>query len=211
DMGPLKNITEKLHHDNEFWQQIVEHPNYDDFWQKRSILPHLQDVDHAVMVVGGWFDAEDLYGPLNIYKTIEKNNPNTFNTIVMGPWSHGDWAREKGSQVVNHIYYGDSISTFYQKEIERPSFDHFLTEGKEKPDLPEAYMFDTGLKKWEKFDVWPPSEAQFTLAFKEDGRLLINAKGDEKAVFEYVSDLKKPVPYTSYTEGVTFTPRAFMT
>lgn len=211
DMGPLKNITEQLHHDNEFWQQIIDHPNYDEFWQKRSILPHLQDVDHAVMVVGGWFDAEDLYGPLNIYKTIEKNNPNTFNTLVMGPWSHGDWARERGAQVVNHIYFGDSISTFYQKEIERPFFNHFLKEGKEKPNLPEAYMFDTGIKEWKKFDVWPPENAQYTLTFKEDGQLLINEEGDSKAVFEYVSDPKKPVPYTSFTEGVTFTPRAFMT
>lgn len=211
DMGPLKNITEKLHHDNEFWQQIVEHPNYDDFWQKRSILPHLENVDHAVMVVGGWFDAEDLYGPLNIYKTIEKNNPKAYNIIVMGPWSHGDWAKEKGTQVINHIYFGDSISTFYQKEIERPFFNHFLKEGKEKPNLPEAYMFDTGLKKWKKFDVWPPENSQYTLTFREDGQLLINEEGDSKGVFEYVSDPDHPVPYTSFTEGVTFTPRAFMT
>ena len=210
-MGPLKNITEELHHDNEFWQQIIDHPNYDEFWQKRSILPHLDDVDHAVMVVGGWFDAEDLYGPLNIYKTIEKTSPDTYNTIVMGPWSHGDWAREKGAQTVNHIYFGDSISTFYQKEIERPFFNHFLRDGKEKPKLPEAYMFDTGLKKWQKFDVWPPKNSQLTLSFEEDGRLLINEPSNSKAVFEYISDPAKPVPYTSFTEGITFTPRAFMT
>ncbi len=145
-LGPLKNITEKLHYDNEFWQQTIEHPNYDEFWQKRSILPHLNNVTPAVMVVGGWFDAEDLYGPLNIYKTVEKTSPDAYNTIVMGPWSHGDWAREKGFQAVNHIYFGDSISSFYQKEIERPFFNHFLRDGKGKPALPEAYMFDTGLK-----------------------------------------------------------------
>jgi len=75
DMGPLKNITEEIHHDNFFWKQIISHPNYDEFWQSRSILPHLRDVDHAVLTVGGWFDAEDLYGPLNIYKTIEEHNP----------------------------------------------------------------------------------------------------------------------------------------
>ncbi|MGB5189819.1 CocE/NonD family hydrolase, partial [Robiginitalea sp.] len=74
-MGPLKNITENYHSDNFFWQQIVSHPNYDEFWQKRNILPHLKDVDHAVLTVGGWFDAEDLYGPLNIYKRIESSSP----------------------------------------------------------------------------------------------------------------------------------------
>ncbi len=211
ELGPLKNITKKIHYDNEFWQQTVEHPNYDEFWQKRSIIPHLKEVDHAVMVVGGWFDAEDLFGPLNIYKTVEKNNPNTYNTIVMGPWSHGDWARERGIQKVNHIYFGDSISTFYQKDIERTFFNHFLRDGKDKPNLPEAYMFDTGLKEWQKFDVWPPQIPTTTLGFKENGLLTINETGSADVAFEYISDPAKPVPYTSFTEGVTFTPRAYMT
>lgn len=147
EMGPLKNITKEIHHDNFFWQQIVEHPNYDEFWQNRSILPHLQDIDHAVLTVGGWYDAEDLYGPLNIYKTIEKNCPKANNTIVMGPWTHGGWSRERGQQTVNHIYYGDSISTYYQQEIEAPFFNYHL-KGKEKPAIAEAIMFDTGTKEW---------------------------------------------------------------
>jgi putative CocE/NonD family hydrolase len=209
-MGPLKNITEKIHYDNEFWEQTIAHPNYDEFWQKRSILPHLKDVKPAVMVVGGWFDAEDLFGPLNIYKTVEKTSPNAYNTIVMGPWSHGDWAREKGFQVVNHIYFGDSVSTFYQREIERTFFNHFLRDNSAKPDLPEAYMFDTGIKEWQKFEVWPPQIGITTLGFKKNGKLIINEKGDEDAKFNYTSDPAKPVPYVSFTEGVTFTPRAYM-
>ena len=211
DLGPLKNITEKIHFDNEFWEQTVEHPNYDEFWQERSIIPHLKDVKHAVMVVGGWFDAEDLFGPLNIYKTVEKNSPDAYNTIVFGPWSHGDWARERGIQAVNHVYFGDSISTFYQTEIERVFFNHFLRDGKGKPDLPEAYMFDTGLKEWQKFDVWPPQVPTTTLGFRADGRLLINEVGNNTDEFSYVSDPAKPVPYTSFTERVTFTPRPYMT
>jgi len=208
--GPLKNITEKYHHDNFFWRQIVEHPNYDDFWQKRSILPHLANVNHAVMTVGGWFDAEDLYGPLNIYKTIEDTSPNANNTIVMGPWAHGAWAWEGGKSTHNHIYFGDSISTFYQREIERKFFAHFL-KGEGSPQLPEAYMFDTEKKEWEKFDSWPPKNIPpIKLYFGEKGQLGINKPLDDKAVFEYVSDPAKPVPYTSQTEGLTFTPRNYM-
>lgn len=209
-MGPLKNITEKYHHDNFFWKQIVDHPNYDDFWKKRSIIPHLKDVNHAVMTVGGWFDAEDLYGPLSIYKTVEANSPKAKNTIVMGPWDHGGWAREKGETTHNHIYFGDSISTFYLKNIERKFFAHHLKN--DGPDtLPEAYMFDTGSKKWETFNEWPPKDIEpITLYFEENGGLGINQPTDSKAVFEYVSDPRKPVPYTSQTEGLTFTPRRFM-
>ncbi|HKZ67159.1 MAG TPA: CocE/NonD family hydrolase, partial [Chitinophagaceae bacterium] len=164
----------------------------------------------AVLTVGGWFDAEDLYGPLNIYKTIEKTSPGAKNTIVMGPWGHGDWASEKGKSTHNHIYFGDSISTFYMRDIEKPFFAyHLKDEGKE--NLPEAYMFNTGKKEWQKFDKWPPSTIPpVQLYFGENGKLSVNKPINEKAVFEYISDPAKPVPYTSQTEGLTFTPRAFM-
>jgi uncharacterized protein len=209
-MGPLKNFTEKLHHDNFFWQQIVEHPNYDSFWRKRNLLPHLKDIKPAVLTVGGWFDAEDLYGPLNIYKTIEKNSPAANNTIVMGPWGHGGWARETGKSTHNHIYFGDSISTFFQREIERPFFAYYLKDDV-NPKLPEAYMFNTGTKEWQKFDVWPPKNIKpLKLYFGPNGRLSIDKPVDNTMVFDYVSDPDKPVPYTSQTEGLTFTPRNFM-
>lgn len=209
EKGPLKNVTEKYHFDNFFWQQIIDHPNYDEFWQQRNLLPHLKNVKPAVMTVGGWFDAEDLYGPLNIYRAIEGSTPGATNTIVMGPWGHGDWAAEKGKSTHNHIYFGDSISTFYQREIERKFFALHL-KGEGTPFLPEAYMFDTGKKEWRKFDVWPPRETPLQLYFGENGKLSVNKPLNEQAVFEYISDPAKPVPYTSQIEGLTFTPRRFM-
>ena len=211
ELGPLKNVTEKYYKDNFFWNQIVDHPNYDAFWQERGLIQHMKDVDHSVMTVGGLFDAEDLYGPLNIYKNIEKTSPNAFNILIMGPWSHGDWARERGIQAVNHIYFGDSISTFYQKEIEREFFHAILKENR-KPNLPEAFVFDTGSKEWKSFDEWPPKDIPpVTLTFQENGKLSLNGKPDEDLVFDYISDPMKPVAYRSVTEGLTFTPRAYMT
>lgn len=210
ETGPLKNITERFHADNFFWKQIIDHPNYDDFWQKRNLLPHLKNVRHAVMTVGGWFDAEDLYGPLNIYKRIESTSPSAYNVIVMGPWGHGDWARETRATTHHHIYFGDSISSFYLREIERPFFAYHL-KGEGQASLPEAYMFDTGRKEWRKFQAWPPQDVQpLRLYFGEGGKLSINKPVDDQAVFEYVSDPSKPVPYTSETESLTFTPRRFM-
>jgi uncharacterized protein len=209
-LGPVKNIS-KVFPKNFFWKQMVEHPNYDEFWQKRNILPHLKNVNHAVMTVGGWFDAEDLYGPLNIYKNLEKNNPATKNTIVMGPWSHGDWSRVKGMQAVNHIWFGEGISEFYQKNIEMPFFEYYLKdEGKMK--LPEAYMFDTGIKEWKEFDVWPPkTDSPLILGFSKDKKLLLGSESSNSVSFNYVSDPENPVPYRSEVVGVGFTPRRFMT
>ena len=48
------------------------------------------------------------------------------------------------------------------------------------------------------------------LYFGENGKLSVNNPTKAEAVFEYVSDPAKPVPYTSQTEGLVFTPRRFM-
>jgi putative CocE/NonD family hydrolase len=209
DLGPLKNV-DKYYKDNFFWQEIVKHPNYDEFWEQRGLIKHLEGVQHNVLTVGGLFDAEDLYGPLNIYKKVEQTSPNANNMIVMGPWSHGDWAREKGFQAVNHIYFGDSISTYYQKEIEYEFFTAVLKEDR-KPNLPEASIFDTGKKEWRAFDAWPPKNIIKTdLTFGRKESLIMNGERDSSISFSYISDPMKPVPYRSEIEGLTFTPRAFM-
>lgn len=209
-LGPLKNVTEKYFGDNFFWKQMVDHPNYDEFWQERGLVQHMKNVNHSVMTVGGLFDAEDLYGPLNIYKNIEKTSPNAFNVLVMGPWSHGDWYREKGFQAVNHINFGKNISIHYQTKIEYEFFNAILKENR-KPDLPEAYIFDTGAYEWKSFKKWPsPSVKPVQLSFHKNGHLGVNTSLEENS-FTYTSDPNKPVPYRSETEGLTFTPRAYMT
>jgi len=97
-MGSFKNTTDRFFkHKIPFWDTMMAHPNYDSFWQARNTLPHFKNIKPAVMTVGGWFDAEDLYGALNTYKSIESKNKNNRNTLVMGPWFHGGWERSKGN------------------------------------------------------------------------------------------------------------------
>ncbi|GHB36444.1 CocE/NonD family hydrolase [Mongoliitalea lutea] len=210
DMGSLKNADKYYGEDNFFWTELKENPDYNEFWQKRNLLPHLKDTKPAVMTVGGWFDAEDLYGPLNIYKTIEKNTPNAYNTLVMGPWSHGDWARVSGAQKVSNIYFGDDINLWYQNEVEAVFFDHFLKgSGDGKTGLPEAYLFDTGTKEWKKFDTWPPKEAVTTPYFPHANGVLSTQKPTGYEVSEFISDPAKPVPHSPDIK-FNFTPRKYM-
>ncbi|SEK71756.1 CocE/NonD family hydrolase [Parapedobacter koreensis] len=210
-LGAIENATPYQGKDNFFWRELLDHPNYDEFWQRRGLIQHLNDVKPAIMVVGGWFDAEDLYGPLHIYGGIEKNSSN-YNTIVMGPWSHGDWARERGRQEIGDIYFGDSLSTAYQRDIEFRFFDHFLKgEGDGQTDLPEAHMFDTGKKQWQDFQQWPPATATATsLYLQPDGKLTFNKPAAGEASSAFISDPLKPVPY-SQAEEIVFTPRSYMT
>lgn len=208
DAGPLSNL-DKYYEDNFFWQQLRNHPDYDEFWQKRGIIQHLKDITPAMMIVGGWFDAEDLYGPLTTYQTIEKNNPATYNTIVMGPWSHGDWSRRRQRQAVGNVYFGDYISDYYQFNIERPFFHHFLKEDGESSPLPEAHMYDTGKKEWSSFEQWPPYHTKKKKWYLKDGDLIENLRRAPETAATYVSDPAKPVPYSEDIK-VVFTPRKFM-
>lgn len=209
EMGTLKEGYEKYYKNNFFMTEIMNHPNYDEFWQKRSILPHLKNVNHAVMTVGGWFDAEDLSGPLNIYKTIEKTSPKAKNTIVMGPFSHGGWSRETGKAFHNEIYFGDSIATYYQKNLETKFFNHYL-KGNTKTDagLPEAVMYDTGSKEWREFAQYPPKDVQKVKFYLADETLKNSAAN---TVSEYYSDPNNPVLSSDNLKDFNgFTPRNYM-
>jgi len=210
DHTPLSKLDKYYSADNVFWQQLKEHPNYDMFWESKGIIQHLKDIRPAVMFVGGLFDAEDLYGPFAAYKSIERNGDN-YNTLVFGPWSHGGWSRERGRQAVGNIYFGDSISTHYQKEVESVFFRHFLKgPGDGRTGLPEAYMYDTGRKNWRAFTQWPPAEVQ-EKRFWMQSRQRLNERAEKSYTFEsFISDPAKPVPYTEDIK-VVFTPRKYMT
>jgi len=210
DHTPLSKLDKYYGADNVFWQQLKEHPNYDMFWESKGIIQHLKDIRPAVMFVGGLFDAEDLYGPFAAYKSIERNGDN-YNTLVFGPWSHGGWSRERGRQAVGNIYFGDSISTHYQKEVESVFFRHFLKgPGDGRTGLPEAYMYDTGRKNWRAFTQWPPAEVQ-EKRFWMQSRQRLNERAEKSYTFEsFISDPAKPVPYTEDIK-VVFTPRKYMT
>ena len=189
-----------------------EHPNYDGLWQPRGLIQHLNKTKShvATMVVGGWFDAEDLYGPLETYKNIEKNNEGAYNTMVFGPWDHGRWARRSDRNLVGNYYFGDSISVFYQDQIETKFFNHFLKgAGDGKTGLPEAYVYDSGRKEWSELPTWPPKQAEKQRVFLSENQELTTEQNGETGI-SFISDVNKPVPYSEDIKSV-FTPRKYMT
>ncbi|WP_299889276.1 CocE/NonD family hydrolase [uncultured Lacinutrix sp.] len=226
DAGPLSNLNSYFQYekpddnsvsksdkiDDVFWKEIIDHPNYDSVWKPKGLIQNLKTIKSSVatMVVGGFFDAEDLYGPLETYKTIEKYNPNNYNTIVFGPWDHGRWAKSEEKNYVGNYFFGDSISLRFQKDVETKFFNHFLKgEGNGKSGLPEAYVFDSGKKTWSSFDAWPPkSIVKQKMFLNENQELSVSKRGITKEVF--ISDLKRPVPYSEDIKTV-FTPRKYMT
>ena len=195
-----------------FWEQIKNHPNYDDFWRARSILPHLQDNHVAVLTVGGLFDAEDLYGPFNIYRTLEnlRGDVGQANTIIMGPWSHGDWSRDKEHQVVGDMYFGSNLSNGFKATMEAPFFrKHLHEKGDFEPA--EALIYNTGTCRWDTFATWPPTDAVAETFWLAPNGVLSNQKGELPTENSFISDPSKPVPYRAAADlSWRFTPRPYM-
>jgi uncharacterized protein len=197
EMGPLPNANLRHLKDRiAFWNDLMANPDYTDFWKERNLRPHLRGVRPATLTVGGWFDAEDLFGALNIYRSIEKQSPGTWNSLVMGPWHHGGWSRTDGESL-GPVKFGSKTAVFYRNEIEFPFFDRILKHN-DTPGLPEAYVFETGASRWRKHDTWPPKDARPRALFLQPGsRLAFDPPSSTGGAgfAEYVSDPAKPVPF----------------
>lgn len=206
-MGPLVR-SEELYFKgkNPYWTANLDHPNYDEYWQVRSLVPHMKAIKPAVLFVGGWFDAEDLAGPLKLFYALEKNGPQGPNTLIMGPWSHGGWSRGDGDRLGN-LSFKVKTGEFYRANIEFPFFLYHLKgkgEGLRGPEggaVPKAWVFGTGANEWRRFEVWPPREARQKILYLGPGGTLSfeAAAGKAMAFDEYVSDPSKPVPVISHT------------
>jgi putative CocE/NonD family hydrolase len=207
-MGPLSQADEKyFHHEIPYWTDLIDHTTYDQFWRERNLTPHIDNVPPAVMTVGGWFDAEDLIGPLNVFHAIEENDPKTSNHLVMGPWSHGGWSWGDGDRL-GDVGFNSKTSEFYREKIEFPFFDYHLN-GNGEAHLPKAWVFETGTHRWRRFDTWPPrSTVTRRLYFRAGGELSFEPPVEESADDEYMSDPARPVPFVDYiTHGM---PQAYM-
>ena len=196
NMGALPNYKTKYMGDSvKFWNEIMDHPNYDSFWQDMNIRSHLKNITPATMVVGGFFDAEDCFGVLHVYKALQEQNPASHpNMLVMGPWFHGGWERGNG-QYFDDQNFGQETSVWFRENVELPFFNYYL-KGEGEMALPKATIFITGSNQWHKFSSWPPQNTEEkTLYFQPNGKLTFDQPKATDSFDEYVSDPSAPVPY----------------
>ncbi len=205
DLGPAAEADRKhLKGEVPAWREYMDHPHYDAYWQAQNLLPHLENIKPAVLNVGGWFDSEDLYGPLKVYKTVRARSPATKNRLVMGPWIHGGWARSDGARL-GAISFGSATAARYRDEIEACFFRSML-KGEGTCQLPEAVIFETGSNRWREFPAWPPpapAAKSATLWFRERGGLAFDPPPapTDAGFDEYVSDPRRPVPFSAETRN----------
>lgn len=205
--GALKNFSKIMGDSIAFWNDLMNHPNYDAWWQARNPRNFVTNIKPAMLVVGGLFDAEDCFGAWNLYKAIEAKSKNTDNRLVMGPWFHGGWGGRSNGDYMGNVRFGSRTSEYYQKNMEIPFFNFYLKLKGTVHDIAEANIFFSGANEWKTFDQWPPRNvANKNLVIKWDGRLSFDDgtpvfKPEDKAkrpesYSEYISDPAHPVPYT---------------
>jgi putative CocE/NonD family hydrolase len=204
-LGPLRNFDPALFGTQaNYWKELLQHNRYDAYWQARNMRPYLKNIGPAMLTVGGWFDAEDVLGPLGVYRSVEAQSPQTISTLVEGPWSHGGWMGD-GDQLGN-VRFAAKTAEYFRDKIMLPFFEHYLKPGKDDLKLPKAYVFETGRNQWRQLDSWPPHGAEArTLYFHEGGKLSATAPTRGQGFDEYISDPSKPVPFTDeISQGMTY-------
>jgi hypothetical protein len=200
-MGPLANANRLYFQDKiAFWNSVMQHGTYDDFWKARDLRPHLKNIRPAVLTVGGWFDAENLFGALETYKRIEASSPQATNVLVMGPWKHGQWGRDPGL-ALGHVQFHSKTGDYYREKIEFPFFQFHL-KGKGEMNSTEAWVFETGTNQWRQESKWPPADAKpQSFYLHPHGRLAtMPPEADPNACDEYLSNPNKPVPFIDWIE-----------
>ena len=199
-LGPLLNTqsAKYFNHKSYIWDEYLQHDTYDDYWKARNIRQHLKNITIPTMVVGGWFDAEDLFGALNTYSSIEGQSEVNNNRLVMGPWTHGAWESGEWKQYASHDF-GSNTSKFFQDSLEARFFNFYLKD-KGTFDAAEATVFETGNNQWRSFASWPPAGVSYVDYFLTSDQKL-SATADDKTFDEYTSDPAKPVPYTNGIYG----------
>jgi len=196
--GPTENLDKKFDGTNFLFHDQLVHTTYDDYWKRRDLSRHMKNIHTAVMTVGGWFDAEDLSGPIKTFHAIDEFNPGAVNTLVVGPWTHGGWSIWDGDKL-GDVNFGSKTGVFFRSQIQFPFFEYYL-KGRNGAPLPKAYVFETGSNVWKRYDAWPPkSAAKKTLYFRAGGKLSFDSPTEKAGVDEYVSDPAHPVPFVNFT------------
>jgi putative CocE/NonD family hydrolase len=197
ELGSLKNAqTRHFHGKIPTWTDFVQHPNYDEFWKRQTVIKYMNEVKIPILHTAGWWDQEDFYGPQKIYAKLEARDEKKWNYFVAGPWNHGQWGGD-GTHL-GPVTFGSDTSKYYREKIFAPWFDYWL-RGEGTAPVAEATTFETGSNQWRQYEAWPPKRGvtERRLYFHAVRKLSFEVPkaGGDSGYDEYVSDPANPVPY----------------
>ena len=204
-LGSLKNVNDKYYHGRlPSWNDFTKHPDYDTFWRQQSRLGAIHRTQIPTLFVGGYYDQEDLNGPQIMYLQLEKTDTFHRNYIVLGPWSHGQWASPKADSLGKIAFEGNTSAWF--QDLQKRWFDYWL-RGVGDGKFAEATCFQTGSDQWKTYDSWPPAATEKRKLYAyADHTAGFAGPTDATGAVSYVSDPAKPVPYRTQPIEATYGP-----
>jgi uncharacterized protein len=204
-LGSLANVNRKYFNNKiPTWNNFVKHPNYDAFWQKNSPLNYISFPQIPQLHVGGYYDQEDINGPQLMYSHMEKKDSFGRNHIVLGPWNHGQWSRNRADSL-GKIAFESNTAAWFQG-LQKSWFDYYL-KGIGDGKFNEAYCFQTGSNQWKTYSSWPPKEATKLKLYAGAGSVAsFNKPATSSGFTQYTSDPAKPVPYRIQPIEATYGP-----
>jgi uncharacterized protein len=87
-LGPLSHVEQDyLHGRSLFWTDQQRHSAHDGYWQARNLAQAVERVHVPVLTTGGWWDAEDFYGSMEIGKILNRQSAGAFRwERRVDPW-----------------------------------------------------------------------------------------------------------------------------
>ena len=186
-----------------FWNKLIAHPSYDNFWQEQAMDKILaeQPLKVPVMLVHSLWDQEDIYGAPAVYRAIKpKDTNNDMVYLVLGPWHHGQ--EIEGGSTLGAISFDSDTGLYFRQHILRPFLDHYLKDDAPEMKVAKVSAFETGTNRWLELPSWPSGCAEGCEVQAKPLYLRGNMKASfdgpssgDTAYEEYMSDPAKPVPF----------------
>jgi len=208
-LGPLSEANRRyLNGARPTWNNFIAHPNYDQFWQQQEVGQFARNPKVPNLNVAGWFDQEDFYGPIHIYRQAEKSDPEHRNYLIVGPWNHGGWGGGEGRSL-GKIDFNSNTAAYFREKVQAKWFAYWLKD-KGRNDFPDTLAFQTGSNVWKRYDSWPPADTnQRNLYLHANGRLSFEPPVNGAGVSaSFISDPAKPVPYRQRPIPATYSPNS---
>jgi putative CocE/NonD family hydrolase len=199
---PLRDLDLALGRTNTPWRTWLEHPTFDDYWRRISLVGHFHNVNLPVLHITGWFDG-DQWGQMFYWHGMAESSPAADRQwLISGPWNHGQtWnpGREHGGRDFG-------VAALMDLDAEHLRFfDRWLKgidNGQE--DDARSRIFVMGADAWREDADWPPPGMVETDFFFHsggkantlggDGRLSREAPGGDEPADTYTYNPDDPTP-----------------
>ena len=194
-----KNTIEEWGPAKEYLPEIIKHPSYDEFWERRNARERAGQINVPVFIVGGWFDlfqrsSTEFFRLLNM----NTNSP-TFGKckLIMHPLSHAANSGELVLEDRNKTNLDEKVGSmqewfnYWLKEIDNGLYNksavgmYIIGDGQNPGEIGNTYQFYNNLP-------WSSNPVKMFLI--SGGNLSLETPTEEGNFSSYIYDPLDPTP-----------------